>query len=301
MSSARITFPDDALYLIDASIYIFRAWFSYPDTLHDPLGAPVNAVYGYTQFLCQLLERIRPGHVAAAFDLSLTSSFRNRIYPPYKANRELPPAELERQMALCREVTDALGITVYASESFEADDLIGTAAHCMRKEGFPVVLVSADKDLAQLLEAGDHLWDFARDRREDPAAVEQRLGVPPALVADLLALTGDSVDNIPGVPGVGPKTGSALLSQFGGLDALMDDLQRVPECAVRGAKRLQGCLDDYRDQLVLARKLTQIRCDAPIDCCPLSLRWDGPNANRVAELFDEFGFGPGLRQRCLRL
>lgn len=300
MGGDTARFPEQAFYLVDASVYVFRAWFAYPDSLRSPSGAPVNAVYGYAHFLCQLLERARPSCMAVAFDSSLTSSFRNEIYPPYKANREPPPPELERQMGQCRELTEGLGVAAYASERFEADDLIGTVACCMRKEGYPAVLVSTDKDLAQLLEPGDHLWDFARDRREDTGAVEARLGVPPALVADLLALTGDNVDNIPGVPGVGPKTAAALLGYFGGLDALLHDLDRVVEVPVRGARRLRECLDRHRDQIVMARRLTGIHCEVPVDCCPVRLGRREPDSERLRGLFDRLGLGTTLLQRCLR-
>jgi 5'-3' exonuclease len=209
------------LYLVDASVYVFRAWHSMPDSFVSPDGHPTHAVYGYAGFLLTLLERARPRHIAVAFDESLTTSYRNEIYPNYKANREPAPEELKRQFQWCREITAGLGLAWYADPRFEADDLIGTLAAAHRPDGCRVSFVSSDKDLAQLLEPGDELWDFARDRRTDYHGVHERFGVRAEQMADFLALTGDPIDNIPGLPGVGPKTAGALRSHFGTLDAVL--------------------------------------------------------------------------------
>ena len=152
------------VHLIDASLYVFRAWHSMPPQFSDRDGAPVNAVHGFTRFLCDFLERAKPTHVLAAFDESLTSSFRNNIYPAYKANRELPPAELLVQFAYCKRIAAALGMTVLSDVYYEADDLIGSALHAARANGHRGVIVSADKDLSQLLDGLDEQWDFARVR-----------------------------------------------------------------------------------------------------------------------------------------
>ena len=142
-------------YLVDASVYIFRAWFSIPDSMRGPDGEPVNALYGYARFLGELMQRATPSEIAVAFDESLTTSFRNEIYPLYKANRELPPPELENQLKRCRLVTEALGITCLASPVWEADDLIGTLATHAQDAGTPATIVTSDKDLAQLVEVLD--------------------------------------------------------------------------------------------------------------------------------------------------
>lgn len=292
---------DNAVYLIDSSVYIFRAWFSYPDDMRNRDGQPTNAVYGYTRFLVELLERHQPKYLSTCYDLALNTSLRNDIYPEYKANRDPAPPELEQQMAWCREISDALGITRYASTRYEADDLIGTLAHGLHKEGLPVVIISADKDLAQLLDAGDHLWDYARDRLENIEQVEERMGVPPSAVADLLALTGDKVDNIPGIPGVGPKTACALLRQFGSIDGIYAHLSQVPFCGIRGAKSVANKLVEHRELLNLSRELTGIFTDAPIDARPDDLLWQGVNVDALEDLMDRLGFGQGLRQRCRKL
>jgi hypothetical protein len=195
----------NTLHLIDASLYIFRAWHSMPNEFHDSDGAPVNAVHGFTRFLCDFLERTQPSHALAAFDESLVSSFRNAIYPAYKANRELPPPELKVQFDYCKQVAAALGLRVLADAQFEADDLIGSAVTMSRKQNFRAVIVSADKDFGQLIGRDDEQWDFSRNERWDAHGVKQRLGVRPDQVVDYLALTGDAVDNIPACRASAPK------------------------------------------------------------------------------------------------
>ncbi len=224
-----------AAHLVDGSLYVFRAWHSMPDEFTDIDGRPVNAVHGFTRFLCELLERTKPPHIAVAFDASLTTSFRNAIYPAYKANRELPPPDLEYQFVLCREIALALGVVVLIDHSYEADDLIGSSLWSLRAHGFRGVIVSADKDFGQLLGEHDEQWDYARNLRWGPAGVHERLGVHPHQVADYLALCGDAVDNIPGVPGVGAKTAAALLAHFGSLDSLLERVDEVPFLRIRGA------------------------------------------------------------------
>ena len=186
-------------YLIDASIFVFRAWFTIPDSMRDGEQNPVNAVYGYTRFLGDFLEQVEPDFVAAAFDVSLSTSFRNELYPDYKANREPAPPELKRQFELCRKITRALGVHECADTAYEADDLIGTLAVGMRNAGHSVTIVSRDKDLLQLLEEGDTFWDYAGKRRIRYREVQAAFGVRAEQVPDFLGLAGDAVDNIPGV------------------------------------------------------------------------------------------------------
>ncbi|MEJ2382599.1 MAG: 5'-3' exonuclease H3TH domain-containing protein [Gammaproteobacteria bacterium] len=289
------------LYLIDSSIYIFRAWFSLPAGLTDPRGNPVNAVYGFAVFLTQLLEQARPSHVAALFDESLTTSFRNGLFPGYKANRELPPAELERQLRWCRRLVRAAGVAEYASTRYEADDLIGTLARQMRRRGFSMVYVSRDKDLLQLVQGADRYWDFSAGRVLAAQDVRRELGVRPRQVPDWLALTGDRVDNIPGVPGIGAKTAAALIDRYGSLTRVYDNLERLPVSGLRGAGRLQRLLRDHREQVWLARRLVTIDTGAPLHPTTAGLRWRGPRPRALSRLFNELGFGPGLRQRFAAL
>ena len=194
------------LYLVDASVFIFRAYYSVPLEFTDRDGNPVNAVHGFARFLGDLIERVSPERIAVAFDESLEVSFRNEIYPAYKANREPAPAELKRQFALCREICAALGLRQFGSSRYEADDIIGTLTVLAQQAGRPVTIVSRDKDLTQLVSANDTYWDAVADVRYGYHDIEERFGVIPERMADLLALMGDAVDNVPGVPGVGRKT-----------------------------------------------------------------------------------------------
>ena len=199
-------FPARPLYLVDASLYVFRAWHSMPDEFHDADGWPTNAVHGFARFLLDLLEKERPAHIAIAFDEALDSCFRNRLYPAYKANRDPAPEALRRQFTHCKALCAALGLSVLSHGEYEADDLIGSALHAARPDGFRGVIVSADKDLSQLLGEHDEQWDFARGQRWGMAGVKARHGVEARQIADYLALTGDAVDNIPGVSGIGAKS-----------------------------------------------------------------------------------------------
>ncbi|MBT8132755.1 MAG: exodeoxyribonuclease IX, partial [Gammaproteobacteria bacterium] len=174
------------IYLIDASVYVFRAYYSMPE-MSDPEGRLINAMYGYARFLGDLLEKERPRHVVVAFDESLTTSFRNEIYPEYKANREQPPADLVWQFTQCQRVTQALGVTSYASEKYEADDIIGTLSHGLRKQGKNFVVVTRDKDLTQLVREGDEYWDYAANKRLQYADIPKVFGVRAEQIPDMLA------------------------------------------------------------------------------------------------------------------
>lgn len=286
------------VYLIDASIYIFRAWFSVPDSMRGENGQAVNAVYGFCRFLTEFVERSKAEYVAVAFDESLTKSFRNELYPQYKMNRELPPEDLKAQFKLCRRLAEAAGLYCVASDRYEADDLIATLALSMREQGFRNVIVSGDKDLAQLLRGDDFWWDFARDRQLDTAGVVEKFGVPPKAIQDYLGLCGDSVDNIPGVPGVGPKTASALLQEFDNVENLYANLDSVASLKIRGAKTLAGKLRDHQAQAELSKLLATLAYDAPIDSTATTLRRRSAERASLSELGRIMGDrGQGLFDR----
>lgn len=289
-----------AVYLVDASVYIFRAWFSMPDEFVNAAGEPTNAVYGFSGFLCSLLEQTSAEYVAIAFDESLTTSYRNEIYPEYKANREPAPPELKRQFSWARSVAEAMGLQCFSDPRYEADDLIGTLAEHWRERGHPICVVTSDKDLAQLVGEGDFWWDFSRNQKLNARQLTEKFGVMPDQMADYLALTGDSVDNIPGVPGVGPKSASALLGHFGDLDKLYQRLEEVPHLSIRGAKSLQKKLQDHRDAAELARQLTVIDTSVESALSTPDLRRNQVDTASLNRLFDELEFGGMLRQRCLR-
>lgn len=290
-----------AVHLVDASYFVFRAYFSVGLEMTDGDGQPVNALYGFGRFLGDLLEQARPAHVAVAFDESLSTSFRNAIYPAYKQNREPAPPELKRQFALCRELCRLLGLAEFGSPTHEADDIIGTIATRLRVAGHRAVVVTRDKDLAQLIRDGDHYWDYAGERRFAYGDIEGQFGVRPERIADYLALTGDAVDNIPGVPGVGPKTAAALLAAFDSLDAIYAGLDRVGSLPVRGAAKLAAKLEAHREAAYFARRLTAIACDMPLEFSLETLRRRKPDLAALGLFYDRHKFGLALRRQAERL
>jgi 5'-3' exonuclease len=290
-----------SLHLVDASFFVFRAYYSIPPDMADAEGRPVNALYGFARFMSDLLERERPEFLAVAFDESLAGSFRNRIYPAYKANREPAPEDLKEQFQRCRALCRHLGVAEFSSPEYEADDIIGTIAARLRRAGFRSTLVTRDKDLSQLIQEGDEFWDYMAETRYGYGDIAARFGVRPERMADYLALTGDAVDNIPGVPGVGPKTAAALLAEFASLDDLYANLERVPGLPIRGAARIASRLREHRDAAYLARELTRIACDMPLEVSANALKRRAPDLGTLAAFYDAAGFGPMLRLQAERI
>ncbi len=288
-------------YLIDASVYVFRAHYSMPDDMVDDDGNPINALYGFCRFLGDFMEQVKPEYVAVLFDESLSKSFRTEIYPEYKANREPAPPELKRQFVQCRRYTRALGLMECASSGYEADDLIGTLVTEGREVGRPSTIVSRDKDLAQLISRDDVFWDFAGKGRIKYEQIPDFFSVWPEQIADFLALAGDSVDNIKGVPGVGKKTAAALLQHFGSLEKVYENLDKVDEVNVRGAKTLGDKLSTHKDAAMLARELTGLACDASFERPESGLRPVAPDLGDINALFDEAGIGQALRRQAERV
>jgi 5'-3' exonuclease len=279
------------IHLVDASPYIFRGFFSLPSSMTGKAGTPVNAVYGFTQFLLRLIEEESVTHLGLAFDKSLTTSFRNEIYPPYKAQRDLPPADLEAQLDWCRELGEVMGAATYVDRRYEADDLIATLCRQLEPEGHRLVVVTSDKDLAQLVSERVTLFDFARGERYGPDEVVEKFGVRPQQIADYLGLAGDSVDNIPGVKGVGAKTAAALLTALGDLDAIYERLDEVAELPIRGAGPLRRKLEEQRETAFLSRRLATVARDAPAAADLDELRFAGADSVLLDPLLDELGFG----------
>jgi DNA polymerase I len=291
------------VYYIDASYFIFRAYHSMPPDMVDADGNATHALYGFARFLSDLIERVRPERIGVAFDLSVRSvtSYRNGIYPAYKANRESPPADLERQFALCREFCRHMGLAEYASAEYEADDIIGTLAARSRAAGLRNVLVTRDKDLSQLIRDGDVFWDYTGNTRYHYHDISPRFGAAPELIADFLALTGDTVDNIPGVPGVGKKTATELFSIFGSLDELYENLHRIPLLKLRGATAVAAKLLQHKEAAYLARRLTRIVCDMPLQATLDDLKPRPLDSGKLSFFFDQHGFGNILRQQARRI
>jgi len=252
--------PPLRLYLIDASAYIFRAYHALPPLTRKSDGLPVGAVQGYCNMLWKLLQDMKgsdgPTHLAAIFDHS-EKTFRNALYDQYKAHRPPPPEDLIPQFPLVREATAAFGVHCVELAGYEADDLIATYACKARAAGGEAVIVSSDKDLMQLIGDGVVMFDPMKDRRLAEDAVMEKFGVTPDKMVDLQALIGDSVDNVPGAPGIGPKTAAQLLDEYGDLDTL---LARAEE--IKQPKRRETLIN-FRDQILLSRELVRLTCDAP--------------------------------------
>jgi len=289
------------IYLIDASVYVFRAYYSMPPDMLDRDGNPAHAVFGFARFLGDLIERARPRYLAVAFDESLASSFRTRIDPAYKANREPAPADLKLQFERCREFCRHAGVADFGSGEYEADDIIGTLHARTRAAGLPATLVTRDKDLAQLVREGDIYWDYTANQRLAYHQIEEYFGVVPERYADYLALTGDAVDNIRGVPGVGPKTAAALLKDFVSLEEVYDNLEAVARLPIRGAAKLPEKLAKHRDDVFLSRRLTEIVRDMPLEVSDEALRPRAPDIAALNDFFDRHNFGQMLRKQSERL
>ena len=274
-----------------------------PADMVDADGNATHALYGFARFISDLLERVRPERIGVAFDPGMRSetSFRNGIYPAYKANRDAPPVALERQFALCREFCRHMGLAEFASLDYEADDIIGTLAAHARAAGLRNVVVSRDKDLSQLIRDGDIFWDYSGNARYQYHEIGPRFGAVPELIADFLALTGDSVDNIPGVPGIGKKTATELFAIFGSLDELYANLERVGAMRLRGASAVVARLIAHKEAAYLARRLTGIVCDVPLEFTLDGLKPRPPDTVLLEAFFDTHGFGNILRQQARRI
>jgi 5'-3' exonuclease len=289
--------PD--VYLIDASIYIFRSYYSVPDEFTAKNGDSVNAVYGFARFLSQFIHQTKAQYIACAFDESLSTSFRNEIYPPYKAHRDPAPDDLKKQFILCQKIAKAMGVATYSDGHYEADDLIGTLAKHYQDKGHVAHIVSADKDLAQIIGEKDFWWNYGKAEPYNTHRVFDKFGVYPHQIADYLALMGDAVDNIPGVPGIGAKTASLLLNHFETLDAILDRHQEIAYLSIRGAKSCQKKIANHQNEAILARKLTGIVTDITLDDYDIS-RQD-IDQEIIHKAFDYLNFGPMLRKRILDL
>ncbi|WP_448501611.1 DNA polymerase I [Sphingomonas sp.] len=249
------------LYLVDGSGYIFRAYHRLPP-LTNQHGEPVGAVYGYTTMLWKLVDELHkadgPTHMAVILDKS-SKSFRNDLYDRYKAHRPPPPEDLVPQFPMIRDATRAFSLPCIEEEGWEADDLIASYAKAAMAQGWQVTIVSSDKDLMQLVEDGSlDLYDTMNNRRLGRAHVEEKFGVGPEKLGDVLALMGDSVDNVPGVPGIGPKTAAKLILEHGDLESVL--------AAAEGMKKgkLRDNLIEHADMARLSRRLVELACDVPL-------------------------------------
>lgn len=272
----------DVLYLVDLSSYVLRAYHAIAP-LSSPSGEPTHAVHGVVNMLERLFRERQPRLVGVAMDAG-RMTFRQEIYPEYKAHRPPAPDDLKVQMTRCEEIVRAYGLAVFKQEGVEADDLIASAVRRATEQGLRVVIVGADKDLMQLVSPTVILWDTMRDRVFGPDEVLERFGVPAAQLGDLLALMGDSSDNIPGVPSVGPKTARDLLVEHGDLDGIFAHLDAISR------KKLRETLTQHEEQARISRRLVALKEDCPVDLDAGRLRFGQKDYARLQELYTELGF-----------
>lgn len=302
-----------AVLLIDASIYIFQYYFSLPDHwFSEEESWPTAAVYGYTAFLIRLLSQQKPQHVAVCFDESLENCFRNEIYPDYKSSRVLPDPALAFQLEACKQVTNLLGLKTFASDRYEADDLIGSIYQNLHASERAIAILTRDKDLGQIISRqDDFLWDYAKYQStigDDSLRASQsfyndltaKWGVTPSQFPDFLALVGDTIDDIPGVPGIGIKTAAKLLDAFESIDDLLNQIDHIQTLSIRGAKKIAQKIDEHQSQIKMAKQLATIKKELRLVDNINELSVHTFDEETVAEYFRLMGF-PKLAKRLTML
>jgi len=281
------------LYLIDGSSYIYRAFHALPP-LTSPRGVPTQAAYGFTTMLLKLFNEVSPEYLAVVFDAP-GKTFRDEMYSDYKANRPPAPDDLKSQIPMIHDIVDGFRLCKITEPGVEADDVIATLVG-RSADTHDVVVVTGDKDLMQLVGPRVKLWDTMRDRWIDDAAVREKFGVGPEAVADVMALMGDSVDNIPGVKGVGAKTATALIAHFGSLEDLLSHLEEVPQLEIRGAKKVAERLRDGAEDARLSRKLVALDANVKLDVDADDLAVAEPDRDRLDSIFTDLGFTSLIEQ-----
>ena len=272
----------DKLLLIDGSGYIFRAFHALPP-MNGPDGTPVNAVFGFTKMVMKLIDDLQPHSVAVIFDAG-RKTFRNDIYPDYKANRSEPPDELVPQFALVREATTALSLPLIEVPGYEADDIIATYAKMAEAENRDCLIVSSDKDLMQLVRGGVSMLDPMKARAIGPDEVVEKFGVAPDRVVDVQSLAGDSTDNVPGVPGIGIKTAAQLITEFGDLDALLAGAGTIKQ-----PKRRENLIE-FADQARISRQLVRLDDASPVPFAVSELGRPPRDLDKLAAFLQQHGF-----------
>ena len=280
--AANNTKPLRHLYLVDGSGYLFRAYHALPP-MTRPDGTPINAVYGFCRMLVQHLDDPEVDHIAMILDAGRTT-FRNKIYDKYKANRPEPPEDLIPQFPLIREAAKAFNVTVCELEGYEADDLIATYARLAVEAGGTCTIISSDKDLMQLIRPGVDMMDPIKQKKLGPEAVMEKFGVTPDKVVDVQALAGDSTDNVPGAPGIGVKTAAQLINEYGDLETL---LKRTAE--IKQPKRRES-LEQNAELIRISRQLVQLRTDVPTPAVPETFDKRTPDPNVLLPWLEQQGF-----------
>ena len=273
---------DRTLYLIDGSAYIYRAYHAIRN-LANSKGLPTNAAFGFTRMLIKLIEDRSPEYVVMFFDAK-GPTFRHEIYQDYKANRPPMPEDLSIQIPYIKEITHGFNISVIEMQGFEADDLIGTFKCQAEKDGFFVVMVTGDKDFVQLVTDNAVIWDPMKEKTIDIKTVRDDFGIEPYQMIDVMALSGDASDNIPGVPGIGPKTALSLIKTFGTVERLYESVHTITK------KKQHENLVQYKEQAFMSKELVKINIDVPVPFNPENFNYKTPDNTRLSKLFKNLEF-----------
>lgn len=273
----------EKLYLIDGSNLIFRAYYAIRTPLTSRGGLPTNAAFGFTRMLRDLIRNEKPDHLGIAFDPP-GPTFRHEMFSEYKAKREAPPEDLIPQFDMIREIVRAFEIPVLELQGFEADDVIGTLAVRFAEKNIETIIVSGDKDLAQLVNDSVSVLDTMKKVRYDSATVREKFGVGPQQIVDLLGLAGDASDNIPGIPGIGPKTAVELISRFGDIETVLASVDEIS-----GKKRKEN-LVEFAEQARLSYRLATIKTDVPLELNFADLAYTLPDENKLRPVLADLNF-----------
>lgn len=295
------SYPSEAsprLYLIDGSSYIFRAYYALQKSSNSFMttsGLPTQAIYGFTTMTLKFLRDHRPQWLAVVLDTG-GKTFRDQLFPDYKANRPEPPSDLIPQFPYIRKVLHAMNIAVLEQEGYEADDLIATLAKYFSTRNIEVVIISGDKDMMQLVGGSVRLLDTMKAKWIGLDEVRQKFGVEPSKVVEVVALMGDSVDNIQGVKGIGKKTAIALIQKFQTLENLYGHLDELENSGIKGPARVRKALLEGKDSAFLSRELATVKTDVPV---PLELerfRCQRPSKEKLRDLFTSLEFTQLLKR-----
>lgn len=274
--------------LVDGSSYLFRAFHGLPP-LTNSKGQDTGAIYGVINMLRSLIRQYNPTHIAVVFDAK-GKTFRDDMYKEYKANRPPMPDELRSQIKPLHEIIRAMGLPIIVEEGVEADDVIGTLSKQASEKGIDTLISTGDKDMAQLVNQHVTLINTMTNQVMDVDGVKEKFGIPPELVIDFLALKGDKVDNIPGVPGVGDKSAQALLNGIGGINSIYNNLDEIAGLSFRGSKTMAAKMQEYEEQARLSYELATIKLDVEMDYSPESLTPTQADNTKLAALFSEYEF-----------
>ncbi len=252
--------PAKTLYLIDGSSYIYRAYHAIR-SLSNSQGLPTNAVFGFTRMLLKLIEDKSPEYVAILFDTK-APTFRHKMYHLYKANRPPMPEDMAAQIPYIKDVVAGFNLPAFEMSGYEADDLIGTLAHKAQKAGLAVVMVTGDKDFMQLVSETVTIWDPMKEKSIDSEFITTTMGINPRQLIDIMGLSGDTSDNIPGVPGIGPKTALSLIQSYASMENLYEKVDQITKTKQRTN------LKEYKEQAFLSKALVTIDTAAPLSFHP---------------------------------